>query len=61
VTCEDLKLAALPQDVADALGWDLIELRTQVGRWATLLLAEGRLSDADYTNLMNSVFGPATW
>jgi hypothetical protein len=36
----------------------LIELRTQVGRWATLLLAEGRLRDGDYTNLMNAVFGP---
>jgi len=47
--------------VADALGWDLINLRTEVGRWATLLRAEGRLSDQDYTNLINSVFGPATW
>jgi hypothetical protein len=48
-----------PQDVADALGWDVIELRTEVGRWATLLLAEGRLSDANYTDLMCTVFGPA--
>jgi hypothetical protein len=46
--------------VADALGWDLIELRTEVGRWATLLRAEGRLGDADYMNLMNAVFGPAS-
>jgi hypothetical protein len=46
-----------PQDVADALGWGLIE----VGRWATLLRAERRLTDDDYTNLINAVFGPATW
>jgi hypothetical protein len=26
-----------PQDVADALGWELTELRTAVGRWATAL------------------------
>jgi hypothetical protein len=45
--------------VADALGWDVVELRTEVGRWATLLLAEGRLSEAQYTNLMCVVFGPA--
>jgi|SRR5215216_2028895 len=61
LVAEALLDGVMPQQVAEATGLDLDELRAAVGRWATRLKQEGRLTDPAYTNLVNAVFGPATW
>jgi hypothetical protein len=50
---------ATPEQVAAATGLDLIELRTAVGRWATRLRQQGRLTEQGFIDLVNVVFGPA--
>lgn len=48
-----------PEDVAKACGMDMTDLRTAMGRWATVRREQGLLSDEAYTDLVNIVFGPA--
>lgn len=50
---------ATPEQVAEAVGLDLIELRAVVSRWATRQLHAEQLTQQAYTDLMNIVFGPA--
>lgn|GEM_PF-6935835 len=50
---------ALPEQVAEASGLTLTELRASVARWATRCQREGHLSPAQYTQILNTVFGPA--
>lgn len=59
LVAEALLGGATPEQVAEATGMDLIDLRAAVGRWATRLKQEGRLTDQAYTDLVNTVFGPA--
>jgi len=49
------------EQVAEAVGLDLDELRQAVGRWAVRQQREGRLTDDQYTDLINTVFGPSRW
>jgi hypothetical protein len=61
LVAEALLGGATPEQVAEAVGLDLTDLRAAVGRWATRLRQEGRLTDDTYTALLNVVFGPASW
>lgn len=59
LVAEALLGGAAPEQVAEAVGFDLLELRAAVGRWATRQRQDGQLSDEAYTELLNLVFGPA--
>ncbi|HET8643500.1 MAG TPA: hypothetical protein VFM37_16310 [Pseudonocardiaceae bacterium] len=59
LVAEALLGGATPEQVAEALGLDLIELRAVVSRWATRARHDGQLTPQAYTDLLNVVFGPA--
>jgi len=61
LVAEALLGGAMPEQVAEAVGLDLDELRQAVGRWAVRRQREGRLTDDQYTDLINTVFGPSRW
>lgn len=50
---------ATPEQVAEAVGLDLIELRSAVSRWAVRQRQDGQLTPRGYEDLLNIVFGPA--
>ena len=50
---------ATPEQVAGAVGLELVELRTAVSRWAARQRQDGQLTPQEYTDLLDFVFGPA--
>lgn len=59
LVAEALLGGATPEQVAEAVGLDLIELRAAVSRWATRQRQDGQLTPQAYSDLLNVVFGPA--
>ena len=57
---EALLGGASPEQVAEACGLELNELRATVGRWATRMRQAGQLTGQGYEDLLNIVFGPAS-
>jgi len=50
---------ATPEQVAEAVGLELADLRAAVSRWATRQRQDGQLTPQAYTDLLDIVFGPA--
>lgn len=48
---------ATPEQVAEAVGLELAELRAAVSRWATRQRQDSQLTPQAYTDLLNIVFG----
>lgn len=59
LVAEALLGGATPEQVAEAVGLELTELRAAVSRWATRQRQDGQLTPRAYTDLLNTVFGPA--
>ena len=59
LVAEALLGGATPEQVAQAVGLDLVELQTAVSRWAPRQLQSGQLTRQGYTDLLSVVFGPA--
>jgi hypothetical protein len=43
---------ASPEQVLETLGWEFTELRFAIGRWATKLREQGRITDGQRANLL---------
>jgi len=59
LVAEALLGGATPEQVAEAVGLELVELRAAVSRWATRQRQDGQLTPQAYTDLLDILFGPA--
>lgn len=59
LVAQALLAGATPEQVAHATGLELDELRQAVGRWALRQQRDGLLTNDQYLQVINIVFGPA--